>query len=378
MRILVLNYEYPPLGGGAIPVSRGVCRELAARGHEVDVITMAFPGLPRAEEHGRLRVFRVPSFRRAAHICHGHEMLTYLLPAFLKGMSLLRAQHYDLIHSHFLFPSGVVAALLQQASGVPYVLTAHGSDVPGYNPERFQRAHRLLGPAWRSVVHGASSITSPSRWLAQLIEEHAPGAAVEVVPNGIDPHWVEPAEKSRTILVVSRLFERKGVQFLLEALREFRSGWSVHIVGDGPHRGTLEAMARDVRDQVVFHGWLENDSEELKALFAAAGIFVFPSQVENFPMCLLEAMLSGAAIVASDIAPCQEVLGETASFFPSGDALALRTLLYELLFDPEAREDWGRRTRQRVLERFVWPRVGAQFESLFAAAAFPAAVPQAV
>jgi glycosyltransferase involved in cell wall biosynthesis len=342
----------------------------------VDVLTMAFRGLPRREEHGRLRVFRVPSFRRAAHICHGREMLTYLLPAFLKGMQLLRSQRYDLVHSHFLFPSGVVASWLQQASGVPYVLTAHGSDVPGYNPERFQMAHRLLAPAWRSVVKGATAVTCPSRWLAERIQAHAPGARVEIVPNGIDAHWLEPAEKSRTILVVSRLFERKGVQFLLEALQEFRTGWNVHIVGDGPYRGRIEAMARRVRDKVVFHGWLENDAPALKELYATAGIFVFPSQVENFPMCLLEAMLAGTAIVASDIAPCREVLGQAASFFRSGDVGSLRTLLYELVFDPQARQDWGRRARARLLERFVWPRVGEQYEAVFAAVA-PATVPQA-
>ena len=374
MRLLVLNYEYPPLGGGASPVSRGLCLELAARGHELDVVTMAYRGLPRLEDQGRLRIFRVPSIRRAAHICHAHEMLSYVASAWRTGASLLRSRDYDLIHAHFLYPSGVVAHLLHQMSGIPYVVTAHGSDVPGYNPDRFRTSHRLLRPLWRTVAGRASTIVCPSRWLADLVESHRPGTPVRVIPNGIDPRWTVPGEKQRTLLVVSRLFERKGIQFLLRGLRGIELDWTVHVVGDGPYRSTLEELARGVRATVVFHGWLDNESPELKRLYASAGLFVFPSLAENLPTCLLEAMLSGAAIVASDIPPCREALGHAARFVPAADPTMLASQLLDLVADDAARARLGAEARRRALDRFAWSRVGARYEEMFAAAAATRAV----
>lgn len=370
MRILVVNYEYPPLGGGASPVTRGVCVELARRGHQVDVVTMSYRGLPRHEEEGNLRVFRVPCRRSAVHLCHIREMVTWVPGATLLGMRLMRARRYDLIHAHFLLPSGVVAHLLSRATGVPYVVTAHGSDVPGFNPDRFRASHRLLAPLWRRIATGARAITCPSRWLANLISSNvSKELRIEVIPNGIAQDWVIPGPKQRQILVVTRLFERKGVQFLLQALQGDRLGYAIHIVGDGPYRPRLEAMAPHVPDPVVFHGWLDGDSSELKRIYATASIFVFPSIAENFPISLLEAMLSGAAIVASGLAACREVLGETALYAIPGDVPSIREHLVRLVNEPETRARYAAEARQRVLDRFTWPRVGDQYEGFFSALA---------
>lgn len=368
MRLLVVNYEYPPLGGGAAPVTRGVCTELARLGHRLDVITMSFRGLPRREQQESVEIFRVPCLRRARHLCHAHEMMTWIPPAILQARRLIRSRHYDLIHAHFFLPSGAVAYVLNRMTGVPYVVTAHGSDVPGYNPDRFRASHRLLAPAWKRIARSARAITCPSRWLADLIEESAGDALpIRIIPNGIGREWVTPEAKQRHILVVSRLFERKGVQFLLQALQQGPLDHVVHIVGDGPYRPQLEKLAREVPDRVVFHGWVDNDSPELKYLYASASVFVFPSIAENFPISLLEAMLSGAAIVASDLPACREVLGDAALYTRAGDVESLRKYLLCLVNDSEKRDRYASLARRRVLDSFVWPRIGTQYDELFTA-----------
>ena len=172
MRLLVLNYEYPPLGGGASPVTAAICKELAARGHRVDVVTMAFRGLPRIEESGGHRILRIPCLRAQRHLCRTYELATWVASAMRSVPPLARAEQYDLVHAHFFFPSGVVAWWLKRTLGIPYVVTAHGSDVPGYNPDRFRAMHTLLGPAWRKVVRDADLVVSPSRSLARLIERN--------------------------------------------------------------------------------------------------------------------------------------------------------------------------------------------------------------
>ena len=164
---------------------------------------------------------------------------------------------------------------------------------------------------------------------------------------------------------MSRLLPRKGVQYLLKALDGDPLGYQVHIVGDGPHRSVLEEMAKTIPGQVRFHGWLENHSLALSALYQKSSIFVFLSSAENFPISLLEAMLSGAAIIATDIKACREVLGDAARFVPVGDTAAIRKQLLDLTTDDTARTDLGSRARRRALEKFTWDRLGAQYHNLF-------------
>ena len=347
-------------------MTAAVAEHIARRGIPADVVTMGFRDLPSFEQEGTIRIFRVPCLRSRRHICYLHELLTYVISAFLTARRLIRTESYQLIHAHFIFPSGIVAYLLHWAFNIPYVITAHGSDVPGYNPDRFRTAHALLAPAWRSVLAKAAAVTSPSRSLARLIlRSSRRPRKIEIIPNGIAPDWNAPRVKQRRILLVSRLFERKGVQYLLQALGQSGLGYEVHIVGDGPYRPTLELMARGLRDRVVFHGWVDQGSEDLKELYRTASIFVLPSIAENFPICLLEAMVSGAAIVATDLDACREVLGNAAVFVPPGDPTAIRAKLVALINNRRARDRLADRARRRVLDQFTWDRLGQQYLKLF-------------
>lgn len=364
LRLLVLNYEYPPLGGGASPVTAAVCRELAARGHAVDVVTMAYRDLPREETHGALRILRLPCLRAHRHLCRSYELATWVLAALFAVPRLVRRERYDLVHAHFFLPSGAVAWFLKARFGIPYVVTAHGSDVPGYNPDRFRALHVLLRPVWRAIVRGADLVISPSRSLSRLIGR-ALGAEypLAIVPNGIAKDWIAPgAAREPRILVVCRLFERKGVQYLLRALAKGPLTHDIHIVGDGPHREALERLAAGAPDRITFHGWLEPGSPALLDLYRTSSIFVFPSVAENFPISLLEAMIAGTAIVASDLEACREVLGDAAEYFPPEDDVALRRILERLAADPAAQRALGERARRRVLDRFTWDRVGERYE----------------
>ncbi len=94
-------------------------------------------------------------------------------------------------------------------------------------------------------------------------------------------------------------------------------------------------------------------------------MFVFPSIAENFPVCLLEAMLAATAIAATDIKPCREVLGDTAFYFLPGDVTTLRERVFDLLNHEQKRKELAKRARQRVLQQFSWDRGGQQYHDLF-------------
>ncbi|MGH7752549.1 MAG: glycosyltransferase family 4 protein, partial [Gemmatimonadales bacterium] len=109
MRILSLCYEFPPLGGGGARVVHGLSRELVRLGHEVDVVTMGRQGLPRREDVHGVQVYRVPCVRRALHVCTAPEAFSYLLGALPVALKLAKHRRYDLNHTHFIFPDGVIA-----------------------------------------------------------------------------------------------------------------------------------------------------------------------------------------------------------------------------------------------------------------------------
>ena len=144
MKILMLNYEYPPLGGGGAPITRDLVVRLAKAGYSVDVVTMLFKGLKRYENDKGVNIYRVPSIRQSQAVCRIHEMLSYVISAFFFSLYLIRRNNYDLIHAHFIFPTGITAYLLKKIANIPLIITAHGSDVPGYNPDRFKIMHKLL------------------------------------------------------------------------------------------------------------------------------------------------------------------------------------------------------------------------------------------
>ena len=366
MRILTLSYEFPPLGGGGSKVVHGLSAEFVRMGHEVDVITMAYGNLPKYEEVQGIRIHRVPCLRGSVDISHPHEQATYMLRALPAALRMAKKQPYDLMHCHFILPDGLVALFARRRLKVPLVVTAHGSDVPGYNPDRFKLLHRLIAPAWRLAARSIDTIVCPSRYLERLLLDHEPKAQTTAIPNGFDPaKFTAGRERRNSILVVTRMLERKGVQDVMRALSGTDLGLEVNVVGTGPYLKTLEQMADDLRIDVRFRGWLDNDSDELKDLFETSSIFVLPSHAENFPLVLLEAMAAGAAIVTTDQTGCREVVGDAALLVPAGDERAIRSALERLARDAELRERLSREARKRIDKLFSWPAVARQYLEVF-------------
>ena len=226
MKILSLTYEYPPIGGGGSVVAAAVNEELVRLGDEVTVLTSGMKGLPAEETVEGVAVHRTACVRRHRHYTSTAELLTTLLPTYRRGAQLIRAIKPDVIHAHFILPSGPVARALSERFDVPYVLTAHGSDVPGYNPDRFGLMHRMLKPAWRQIVEGASSVTSPSRFLAGLMRPQGCAVPISIVPNGHRPHPGLGTVRRNRVLVVARMFPRKGIQHFIDAVAGVESDGS--------------------------------------------------------------------------------------------------------------------------------------------------------
>ncbi len=361
--ILLFSYEYPPLGGGGAKVVSGLTERLARKGWNVDVVTMWFRGLPFRERlDGGITIYRVPCIRLRQHVCSAAEMLPYIIFAIPWVWYLTFTRRYDVRHTHFLFPDAVVSMIVMWLTGARFIVTAHGSDVPGYNPNRFKFLHRLLVPIWRRVAASAALIVTPSEHVRYLILSQAPDANVEVIPNGIDTSRFCPSrDREKIVLCVTRLFERKGVQYLIDAAGVLPPPWRIVIVGDGPYLGELRRRTAISRGHVVFAGYLDNKGPELAELYETASIFAFLSSAENFPICLLEAMSSGCAIITTQGTGCAEVVGDSGLLVVPGDVSQLETSLVRLIHDPELRQSLGMAARSRVVSEFGWDSIVARY-----------------
>ena len=181
---------------------RTLAEALVRLGHEVEVVIGWMPGLPTSEVAGGVRVHRARGWRRSPFVSSTLEQATCVLPMWRLADRLLRARKFDLIRCHFVVPTGAVALWLARRHHLPFVLTAHGSDVPGYNPHRFRRLHELIRPVWRTILGAAAAVKSPSEFLAGLIRSRL-SLPIWIIANPIDATApATPVPRDDHVLVV--------------------------------------------------------------------------------------------------------------------------------------------------------------------------------
>lgn len=360
LRILMLNYEFPPLGGGASPVSYEIAKGYAKLGHKVDVVTMHYKGLKQEEIKDKIHIYRVKCLRSKKELCHPWEQYTYIRSAkkFLKQH--LKTHQYDINHTHFIIPTGVIALWLKKKYNIPYIITSHGSDVLGYNNKRsFKYIYPFIKTPWKNIIKNAKYITTPSKFLQNKIKEITTQGNFIVIPNGINPKEFKPQKKENRILVVARLFENKGVQDTIEALKTINlDNWRVDIVGEGPYKQHLMSLVKqyNLNNKVKFHDWLDNKSKELKDLYSKSRIFISASWFESFGMTLLEAITAGGYPLVSDIEGYREILSDDKYFFKKGDVNNLGEKLSRLLKE-------GIKP-VKLNDKFLWDNIIKQFEGV--------------
>ena len=223
-------------------------------------------------------------------------------------------------------------------------------------------AHRLLSPLWHEIVNDSARIISPSAVLEQLV--HAQGTArgkTMVIPNGLEVGEYTPYGTEPKVLVVTRMLERKGIQYLLASLAQSPISHEVNIVGEGPYLPELRRQAAETGVSVKFWGWLENRSPQLRELYESSTIFVFPSEAENFPIVLLEAMAAGLAIITTAGTGCAEVMGDAALLVPPKDPEAITRALRRLIHEPDLRRSLGTAARRRIEDNFTWSAVAGRY-----------------
>jgi glycosyltransferase involved in cell wall biosynthesis len=370
MRILVLCYEYPPVGGGGGRIAKNVAEELVTRGHEVRVQTAGMSHLASREIIGGVEICRTQSFRRREDTCAVHEMGLYVATSFLPTLRHIWSWQPDVIHAHFAMPTGLLAWAVHLLTRVPYVLTAHLGDVPGGVPEQTDRLFRWIGPIARAVWRRAAAVTAVSTFVQELAEQ-AYSRPVARILNGIDLADALPAppkavRPERHLVFVGRFNPQKNLLLLIDALEKLSAlNWRATFIGDGPDRAAAEQrIARyDLGERVRLTGWLP--AAEVHAILRDADILCMPSLAEGLPVAGIEALKHGLAIIASNIPGVRDLVdtGVNGYCVPLNDTAALSFKLQWLLESDETLLSMKRASWERA-RRFDLKAVAAEYKKV--------------
>ena len=370
MRILILNSEYPPIGGGAGNASAHIADQFERMGHTVTVVTSRFGALPHREVKGGMTIRRIPGLRRRQDRSNPLEQVVFFLSASFWIMGLIPHFKPHATLAFFGVPSGATAWLIKKLYDIPYIVSLRGGDVPGFRPYDFQVYHRLVAPFLRIIWRNAAAVVANSGGLRQLAQAFDARTEIPVIPNGIDLDAYKTAGRDWTfprLLSVGRIVHQKGLDLAMRALGDLKElNWEWHIAGDGPQMSVLQSLAKELGlgDRVHFLGW--QSRQQLMKCYGQANIFLFPSRHEGMPNALLEAMASGLPVIASCIAGNEELVvdGETGYLVPSEDMEALQAALKKLLSEPESRQQMGNASRQHVEANYSWESTAQQYALL--------------
>ena len=339
---------------------------LAQRGHEVIVYSRPNYVEDPVTEHMGMRVKIVPTV--------DSKHLDAIVHSGLSTVAAMR-ERVDVVHYHAIGP-GIPGAVPRYASRAKVVLTVHGRD--GERAKWGRGAHMVLSSAeWMSAKVPDATIVV-SRDLQRHYRETYHRRTWDI-PNGVtEPVPLPPAAISGQwgltegsyVLFVGRLVPEKAPDLLIKAFRRLPTDRRLVIAGGSSFTDdyvrSLERLA-GADDRVILAGYVFGDV--LTELYTNAATFVLPSALEGLPLTLLEAASYGTPVVASDIPPHVEVVGQEEPgrrLFPSGSEDDLVAALERSLADPVAERAGALTFRDIVLERYRWDAVVEETEHVYA------------
>lgn len=371
-RVLLLNYEYPPLGGGGSNATKYLLRELAKRDDvDVDVVTSSATGQFEQEKIGEnVTIYKLAIKKKEIHYWTQKEVLDYSLKCRSYVKEMLKTKQYDICHAFFGIPCGAIAMLFDKK--MPYIVSIRGSDVPGFN-KRFSAMYIALKPLIKVVWNKAGAIVANSHNLASLAHKTDSKVHIDIITNGVDTEEFKPKDRTLSdhlrILCVSRLIQRKGIRFLIDAFKTLKDDGvkvTLTIAGEGNQEAELREItkAHGLEDSINFLGYVEHD--ELPKLYNQHDVFVLPSLNEGMSNSLLEALAQGLAIITTDTGGIKEIINddEDVILIPVEDAQAIVDSIRKVT-DSSVLHHMQTASRH-IAEKMSWQKVADQYIKIYA------------
>ena len=375
-RILMINYEFPPLGGGGGVACYQMARELA-RNYQMDYLTTGFKELPKFEVIDGIHIHRVSVLgRKELSTATFLSMLTFFPSSLLTGIKLCRRNRYDVINAHFIVPSGLTGISLSKIFGIPIVISVHGGDI--YDPSKKCSPHRhfLLRKLIKWLLNNSDKVTTQSsNTKINTINYYKFNKQITIIPLGFTKPKFKEAKRNELglydddiiLISVGRLIKRKGYEYAIQAVSKLPyQNMKYLIIGDGPEEKNLTNLVKKLKMErkVKFLGFV---SEEKKFQYlSVSDIYVLSSLHEGFGICLLEAMYCSMPIVATDNGGQTDFLvnGVNALLLPIKNSEILAEKIVQLIENNDLRNKMAENNR-RDIKKYYIKNIAKEYEKLF-------------
>ncbi len=369
IRVVYVVSLFHPFASGAERQALAQGTRLAARGHQVHVVTRAVPGYPVDDEEYR-GVF-IHRWVRTAD--RGPLFAMSFVAGVVRALARLRGE-YDVVHTHQALWEAVATGLGRRLGLSAPTLVQPAS--AGYYGEADELG-RTKGRAWlkRAILantgFAAISAEIERQWLALGV----PGSRIVRMASGVDANRFQPGPSvledallpRPRVMFTGRMHPQKGIPVLLEAWRAVaaRSSANLILVGPGHDRRALESLANSfgISGRVQFVGAVENPEDYLRG----ADVFVLPSVAEGMSNSLLEAMASGLPAVVSGIGGNTDLVrdGENGRLVMTGTAEEWSSTLLDLLRNPDQARKQGLAGRARIEADYALDVVVDRYVALY-------------
>jgi glycosyltransferase involved in cell wall biosynthesis len=400
LKVGMITSSYPRFEGDiAGTFVRSLAEQVASLGHEVHVLAAYDPALREPPSSVQVHRFRYAPWDSWYRIGYAKSLesdvalrkeVYPLLPLYAMAASAglyrwHRRVRFDVIHAHWVVPGGAIGALVAALTGVPLVVSLHGSDV--FVVER----NVLAGWAARWAFRLAREVTSCSSDLLERAQRHGLSPAKSrLVPYGVDHQRFRKDEQAGlalrqelriapeapVVLALGRLVYKKGFEYLVRAMPDIVQQFPqarVVIAGGGPLRHDLKQLAAElgVAQHLVMADTVRWD--DTVRYFNMADVFVVPSirdhqgNVDGLPNVVLEAMACGKPLVASRVAGIPQVLvdGENGLLIDEKDHRGIAAAVVRLLASPALAHSCGQANRQKMEQELTWRSIAVQMVELY-------------
>jgi phosphatidylinositol alpha-1,6-mannosyltransferase len=375
MRLLMINNEFPPLGGGTGTVNLAILdRFVSIQDLEVDLVTSTMGRKFEAEAYSEnIRVCKLPVFKHNIHHASNVELLMFAVKALPFALKQHRQHPYDLCFAWSAVPAGGVALGLRRLLGLKYLVRVSGPDIPGFE-RRYQWLYPILTPIIRSIWLGAEAVVAKCQEESTWIREIDKKVKVTIIPNGVDaelfkPIGTKPLEGPLRILCVARLIRRKGQKYLIEAVKRLIDedvDVVLELVGTGDEEDNYRSLVRDlgIANRVKFSGYVPR--EQIAGHYMRSDVFALPSFNEGMSVAALEAVAAGLPLIMTRTGGTSDLVeaGVNGFVFDWADISALTNLVRQLASNRSLALKMGEASRTKALE-LSWDATAESYLNLF-------------
>jgi L-malate glycosyltransferase len=371
MKILMLNYEFPPIGGGAGQAHLAITKQYAGKSDlQVHVLTAApKPGFAVKKLSKNITLYTIGVHKKNLHYWRKIEVVEWVIKAGPFYRRLLRENHYDLIHVFFGLPTGWLC--YRTTNHLPYLISLRGSDVPGGNI-RLQIEYKLFGRLLKRIWTDASALVACSDGLKNRALKFLPSANIDVIPNGIDLDKFHPASSMELtgelkLLTVGRLSATKRFDMLVETveiLKKQGKNVQLTISGGGRLRDELKNLIeqKELTNIINLTGRIE--TEKMPDVYRQHDIFVSASMQEGMSNAMLEAMASGLPIITTKCEGVEELISDNGIVVGTDSAESLAESIWALAGNQQRYNMMSIAARHQA-GRFNWQRVAEEYINLY-------------